>query len=92
MIINGRQKILNAFEKGILPKGKQGKGLTNLLHCLVCVVKVSDHWNLKIWIPRQMLQRLPVALAPVKAGNTIQKFFKWNQKYHIFCVFGKRNY
>ena len=32
--------------------------------------KVSDHSNLKILRPKQMLQRLPIALAQVKAGNT----------------------
>ena len=32
--------------------------------------KVSDHLNLKILSPKQMLQRLPIALAQVKAGNT----------------------
>ena len=32
--------------------------------------KDSDHANLKILTPKQMLQRLPIALAQVKAGNT----------------------
>ena len=32
--------------------------------------KVSDNSNLKILTPKQMLQRLPIALAQVKAGNT----------------------
>ena len=30
----------------------------------------SEHSNLKILTPKQMLQRLPIALAQVKAGNT----------------------
>ena len=29
----------------------------------------TDHSKLKMLIPRQMLQRLPIALAQVKAGN-----------------------
>ena len=32
--------------------------------------KVSDHSNLKILSPIQILQRLPIALAQVKADNT----------------------
>ena len=32
--------------------------------------KVSDHSNLQILTPKQILQRLPIALAQVKAGNT----------------------
>ena len=31
--------------------------------------KVSDHSNLKILTPKQILQRSPVALAQEKAGN-----------------------
>ena len=34
------------------------------------VAKVSGHSNLKILSPKQMLQRLPIALEQVKAGNT----------------------
>ena len=33
------------------------------------VAKVSDHSNLKIISPKQMLERLPIALAQVKADN-----------------------
>ena len=32
--------------------------------------KVSDHSNLRILTPKQMLQRLPIAYAQAKAGNT----------------------
>ena len=35
--------------------------------------KVSGHSNLKMLSPKQMLQRLPIALAQVKVGNT-----SWN--------------
>ena len=34
------------------------------------VAKLSDHLNLKILSPKQMLQRLSIPLAQVKAGNT----------------------
>ena len=36
---------------------------------LARVATVSDQLNLKILFPKQMLQRLPIALVPVKAGN-----------------------
>ena len=35
-------------------------------------VRVSDHSNIKILSPKQMLQRLPIALAQVEAGNTFE--------------------
>ena len=44
-----------------------GKGIPNVL---ARVAKVPDHSNHKILSPKQMLQRLPIALAQVKAGNT----------------------
>ena len=37
---------------------------------IACVTKVSYHSNLKILAPKEMLLRLPIALAQVKAGNT----------------------
>ena len=36
------------------------------------VAKVSHRWNLEILTPKQMLQRLPIALAQVKTGNTLK--------------------
>ena len=39
------------------------------MDCLVCVAKASDRKQLKILTPKQMPQRLPIALAQVKVGN-----------------------
>ena len=46
-----------------------GKEIPSMLACIARVTKVSDHSNLKILRPKQMLQRLLIALAQVKAGN-----------------------
>ena len=48
--------------------------------------------GLKILSPKQMLQRLPIAMAQVKAGKTSEKLTKWNQANYIFFVLNKRNY
>ena len=37
---------------------------------LACAAKLSDRKSIKILTPKQMLQRLPIAPAQVKAGNT----------------------
>ena len=42
----------------------------------VRVSEVSNRWNLEILTPKQMLQRLPIALAQVKAGNTSDNLLK----------------
>ena len=48
-------------------KQQKGKGLRTYI---ADVAKVSDHFNLKILTLKQLLQRLPIAFAQVKAGNT----------------------
>ena len=80
IFLNKRQKVLNVFQSGILPRGKQRKALPSILDCVAKISdqKVSDckflnHKQLKI-TPKQMLQRLPTVLAQVKAGNTSENF------------------
>ena len=45
--------------------------------------KVTNHLNLKILSPKQMIQRLPVALTQVKAGNTSENLLNETRK--IIC-------
>ena len=54
----GREKIIDAFENKIFLAKSKGAHVLNLYHS-----------KLKILSPKQMLQRLPIALAQVKAGN-----------------------
>ena len=56
--------------------------------------KATKGKGLKTLIPKQMLQRLPIALAQVKAGNNseLRKYIKRNQKNCLFFVSIKRNY
>ena len=51
-----REMILNSFKSRMFLIKSTGSGLT-------------DHSKLKVLTPKQMLQRLPIALAQVKAGN-----------------------
>ena len=81
----------------VFNKQQKGNGLPSDLACIAHVAKVSDHKvsdnsNLKILTPKQMLQRLPIAFAQVKAGNTSANLLKWNQTNYIFSVSSKRNY
>ena len=54
----GTEKILDAFESKIFLIKSKGKGILN-----------PDHFKLKVLTSKQMLQRLPIALAQVKASN-----------------------
>ena len=52
-LVQGREVVLNAFKSGIFQLSK----------------KSQKRKGLKILTPNQMLKRLPIALAQVKAGN-----------------------
>ena len=74
VLYEGRELTLNSFRSGIFPiKSTQGKG------CHICQLRVLwtypdrkafDRTQLKILTPKQMLQRLPMVTAQVKARNT----------------------
>ena len=52
-LVNGREMVLKAFQSGIFHKLEES----------------HKGEGLKILTPNQMLKRLPIALAQVKAGN-----------------------
>ena len=54
-------------------------------------IKKITGTGLKILTPKQVLQRLPIALAQVKAGNS-SEFIKWDQTNCLFLVSIKRNH
>ena len=54
----GREKVLDAFESKIFSVKSKGAGILN-----------PNHSKPKVLTPKQMFQRLPIALAQVKAGN-----------------------
>ena len=60
-LFEAREKVLKAFESKIFLIKPQGSGILNTVHS-----------KLKVLTPKQMLQRLPIALAQVKAGNNSQ--------------------
>ena len=67
-LLRGRQKNLNILKAEYFQHKRRGKEKKSGL--LACVAKVCDRLQLRILSPKQMLQRLPIALARVKADNT----------------------
>ena len=59
--MEGRERVFNASDSKIFPIKIEGSDSSD---------KVSDHSNLKILPPKEMFQRLPIALEQVKASNT----------------------
>ena len=57
-LYEAREMVLNGFKSKIFLAESTGTGLFN-----------TNNSKLKILTPKQMLQRLPIALAQVKAGN-----------------------
>ena len=58
-LVQGREMVINAFKSGIFQVSKESEE----------DVESQEGKGLKILIPNQMLKRLPIALAQVKAGN-----------------------
>ena len=56
-----REMVLNGFKSKIFLTKSREVGLFN-----------TDNSKLKVLTPKQMLQRLPIALAQVKAGNNLE--------------------
>ena len=64
-LVKGRELMYNAFRSRIfhrLEKSQEGEGANEMS-------RVNASERLKILTPNQMLKRLPIALAQVKAGN-----------------------
>ena len=51
---------------------QKDKGHPSDLAHIACVAKICDHSRIKTLTPKQMLQRLPVALPQVKAGKSFE--------------------
>ena len=66
--------------------------ILNNFKSIIFLIKVRKNKELKILTPKQMLQRLAIALAHVKAGNTSKNLFnKVRQIIHFFAS-SKRNH
>ena len=76
-----KKRVLDAFDSGMLPIKIEGTGFSD---------KVLDKSNLKI-SPKQMLQRLPIALAQVNACNMSEKLLNEIRQI-IFFASSKRNH
>ena len=63
-----------------------------MLVCVACVASFSDHSNLKILSPKQKLQRLPIALAQVKPGETFENLLKEIRPIIYSLYRAKRNF
>ena len=61
----GKEKIIDAFESKIFSIKSKGAGISS-----------SDHSKLKVLTPKQMLQRLQIPYAQVKAGNNAESLLK----------------
>ena len=78
---DGREMVLNAFKSKIFLTKSKGSGFLN-----------TDHSKLKILTPKQMIKRLPIALAQVKAGNNLVNLLNEIRQFCLFFVSVKRNY
>ena len=69
MALQGREMVHKAFESGIFLKPKKIKQSEQSSDSNISLFTPKEGTVLKILTPKQMLQRSPIALAQVKAGN-----------------------
>ena len=62
-LLKGREMFLNGFKSNIFLTKSIGTGILN-----------RYNYKLKVLTPKQIFQRLPIALAQVEAGNNSQNF------------------
>ena len=67
-LYESREMVLSAFKSGRFPLKPTESA--DKPYISACVAKASDYSHVKVSTPKQMLQRLPTALAEVKACNT----------------------
>ena len=85
----GRKIVLNPFKSKIFPLQPTG-GSVNL-GISDHVAEVSNRLHLKMLSPKQILHRLTIEFAQVKASNYIWKITKWNPSNNISFISCKRN-
>ena len=79
--LNAREMVLNGFKSKIFLTKSAGTGIVNI-----------EDSKLKILTPRQIFQRLPTALAQVKAGNNSEDLLNEIHQIIHFLVSIKSNY
>ena len=65
-------------------------GLMILVVKRKCAEETTKNKGLKILSPKQMLQRLPIALTQVKAGNTSENLLNEIKQIIILCIDQKK--
>ena len=61
------------------------ESILNAFRTKIFSIKEKQGKRLKILVPKQMLQRLPIALVQVKAGTTSENLMKSGKSY-ILCI------
>ena len=80
--------IRNAIIRKQIPENENPNKTVDIVVTTLDFNKQPKDKEIKILTSKQMLQRLPVELAQLKAGNTST----WKQTNNIFFVSRKRNY
>ena len=82
-------KIIKIIEKFLNFNKTQKAKRHSLGRAMVSDHKVSDRKHIKISTPKQMLQRLPIVLAQVNAGNISENLLN-EIKLYILCIQQKK--
>ena len=83
MIINNLIKLMEYINIKEIPENENLKKVANIVEKIFIFNEQQKVRGLKILTPKQVLQKLPIALAKVKAGNTSKNLL--NEISQIIC-------
>ena len=70
MIVNELIKLMEDIDINEIPENENPKKVANIVEKILIFNEQQKGRGLKILTSKQMLQKLPIVLAQVKAGNT----------------------
>ena len=85
---NGLIDLRNDFKRKEITENENPKKVVDIVEKIIDFNKQQKGKRIKILTPKQVLQRLPIALAQVKAGNTSNNLI--NETRQIICSLYKK--
>ena len=79
----------NSINSKQIPENKNPKKIVNIVEKILDFNKQQKGKGVKVLTPKQILQRLPIALAQVKAGNTSENLLNGIRQI-IYYLYGEK--
>ena len=79
-------ELKNSAIRKDIPENENQNKIINIVEKLIDFNEYKKGRSFKIWTPRQIVQRLPVAFVQVKASNTFENLLNKIHQIICFCI------